>query len=122
APEPRHHQRDSDHHGDHPHHQPEGRTGHEAALQRSRSLEDPDHSRNHERDTEQPRRRPHDRSSLHSDRGTSRVPVAFHVATTTAPGRGRLRRKNSSVISTTIGGELPTVTRNLFATPATFAT
>ena len=47
------------------------------------------------------------------------MPVAFHVATTGTPGPSPSRDADSSVISATTGGRLPTVTRTRLPTTAT---
>src|SRR5207244_3662887 len=53
-----------------------------------------------------------------ADAGTSRVPVAFQVATTGTPGPSPRRAADSSVISATTCGLLPTVTRTRLPTAA----
>src|SRR5207244_3585531 len=62
------------------------------------------------------------RSSAEGGRGTRRVPVAFHVATTRTPGARPIRSADSSVTSATTGGRLPTVTLARFPTGATRCT
>ena len=50
--------------------------------------------------------------------GTSRVPVAFHEATTCTPGANPMRLMDSSVTSATIAGWLPTNTLGEVSRPA----
>src|SRR5207244_12490091 len=51
--------------------------------------------------------------------GSSRVPEAFHAATSRTPGSMPIRRADSSVISATTGGSAWTVTLTRFPTAAT---